>query len=59
MRYFSDLAGTLLSFFKFGTLQIKDSSGTLEVRDRADTTYAGLTCSTLSLNPDASFTAID
>ncbi len=54
MRIISDLAGTMLSYFKVGTLALKDSSGTLEARNRADSAYAPITCSSLTLNPDNS-----
>ena len=38
-RFISDLAGTLLSYFRIGTLRLKNNSTVLEVKDSGDTQY--------------------
>lgn len=48
-RILSDLIGTLQSFFRIGNLRIKDNSGVLEAKNKADTAYAQMAAAALKL----------
>jgi len=44
------LSRTLQSFFRIGTIRIKDNSGTIEARDESDTSYADVRASGFKAN---------
>lgn len=46
---YSRLVRTMQSYFRFGTLRLKDSSGTLQIRNGADSADAGLKTSALQI----------
>jgi hypothetical protein len=48
-EFFSRLAGTLNSFFRIGSVRLKDGSGTLVVRNAGDTANAGVEVSALKV----------
>lgn len=50
MRIISDLIGTMQSFFKIGTLRLKNNSNVLEVRNSGDSGYLPAKMSTINLN---------
>lgn len=39
-RFISDLIGTLRTYFKIGSVRLKNSSGVLEIKNTGDTAYA-------------------
>jgi hypothetical protein len=47
LRFISDLAGTLNSYFKVGTVRLKDNSNVLEVKNAGDTAFATAKAHTL------------
>lgn len=48
-RILADLIGTLKTYFRFGNLRLKDNSGVLEAKNKADTAYANVAAAGLVL----------
>lgn len=48
-RVISDLIGTLKSYFRFGNLRLKDNSGVLEAKNKADSAYANMAAAAIVL----------
>lgn len=49
-RIISDLIGTMQSFFKIGTLRLKNNTNVLEVKNSGDTGFLPISASTAKLN---------
>jgi hypothetical protein len=48
-----DLWGTMQSFFRFGSVRLKDASGVVQCRTSADTDFVPVTCQAMTQNPSA------
>lgn len=49
-RYLGDVVGTLKSFFRVGTLRLKDSSGELHARNAGDSAFVAIQALSLTLS---------
>ncbi|MBA3684650.1 MAG: hypothetical protein H0W72_05350 [Planctomycetes bacterium] len=54
LRTISDLVRTMSTYFRFGTVRLKDSSGVLEVKNAADAAYVPAAASRIDLKGSTS-----